>query len=145
MADKHPRVIALAVIRRDDSILVSEITDLSDGRIFYRPLGGAVEFGERAADAVVRELDEELGAAVVVTKYLSTVENIFTYMGEPGHEIVLLYETRFRDETLYHAEKFPRIDATPAERVAVWKPLAFFAAGCAPLYPDGLLDILRCS
>ena len=35
------------------------------GQIFYRPLGGVIEFGERGAETVARELKEEIGADVL--------------------------------------------------------------------------------
>jgi len=65
----HVRPIAIAVIKRerpagqrdeDDSILVFEGYDSLKDQIFYRPLGGTIEFGEPAEQTVHRELCEEL-------------------------------------------------------------------------------------
>ena len=48
------RVLSLGIFRRGDSIFVAEGFDQVKGETFYRPLGGGVEFGEQAADALVR-------------------------------------------------------------------------------------------
>ena len=66
-------------------------------QILYRPLGGGVEFGERARDAVIREIAWELDAELANTRYLATLENIFTFDGQLGHEIILLFVVAFAD------------------------------------------------
>jgi ADP-ribose pyrophosphatase YjhB (NUDIX family) len=55
------RAKAVCVCRDGDRILVGPGTDAVKGQTFYGPLGGGVEFGERAADAIRREMLEELG------------------------------------------------------------------------------------
>ena len=56
MAERRIRPTAYAVIRRGrDQILCSEY-HRSTGEPFYRPPGGAIEFGESAVDAVQREI-----------------------------------------------------------------------------------------
>jgi ADP-ribose pyrophosphatase YjhB (NUDIX family) len=54
------RPIAIGVIRRDDRLLVMAVRDDHDNLKGWRPLGGTIEFGERAADALKREFIEEL-------------------------------------------------------------------------------------
>lgn len=61
---------------------------------YHRLIGGSVELGEPHRDAIVREVDEELGAAVHALTFLATVENIFRIDGTLGHEIVFLYSGR---------------------------------------------------
>ena len=108
---------------------------------FYRPLGGTIEFGERAIDAVRRELAEEIEATVTDAELLGILENTFTYQGRPGHEIDFVFEvtvsdlTRLRDGTVTGYEA----DGSPIR--CVWKPLAGFRDG-ARLYPAGLLTLL---
>jgi ADP-ribose pyrophosphatase YjhB (NUDIX family) len=75
--------MALALIRRRDEVLVEEGRDDVKNETFFRLLGGRIEFGERGADAVRRELREELGVESAVNHYLTTIENVFTYEGEP--------------------------------------------------------------
>lgn len=110
---------------------------------FYRPLGGGVEFGERAADAVRRELYEEIGATVTSARLLGTVENIFRYTGEPGHEIVFLYEVELAGRELYDCERIEHAQDNDEPLDCRWMPLSAFADGGPPLYPDGLLELLN--
>jgi ADP-ribose pyrophosphatase YjhB (NUDIX family) len=134
------RVLALAIIRRGGEMLLMEGYDPAKGQTFYRPLGGGVEFGERAHDALIREFTEELGAELVNISSLGTLENIFTFNGKPGHEIILLFEADFADETLYARNDLMVVE--PGARLpTAWKRLADLNAA-TPLYPEGLSDLL---
>ena len=76
-------------------LLLSEGYDDVKDQTFYRGLGGEIEFGEAAADALVREFHEELGRAVEVRASLGVVENRFTLLGAPGHEVIFEYLVAF--------------------------------------------------
>ena len=80
---KRIRPLALCVFRRGDKIFVSQGYNSRKDQTFFRPIGGKIEFGERAAEAVAREVQEEIGAEIADLKYLGTLENIFTYEGKP--------------------------------------------------------------
>ena len=135
------RPIAVAVFRDDDRIFVAQYRDPRSGVTFYRPLGGAIDFGERGSACLAREMREELGAKIKDLTYLGMIENIFTYDDKPGHEIVLVYEGGFCDERWYElASAVCRDD--DGEFLAVWKPLDEFREGRAILYPEGLLELL---
>ena len=136
------RPLALCVFRREDgSILVAPGDDHVKNQRFYRPLGGGIEFGERAEDAARREIREELGAEVDGLRFLGAVENLFTFLGEPGHELIWLYEGRFADPALYARDRLEGREG--GEPFAVeWVPLSHFVEGRWPLYPDGLLELL---
>ena len=54
------RPLALAVVRRDEELLLAEHYDSAEEYTFYRPIGGGIEFGEHSRDAVRREFREEL-------------------------------------------------------------------------------------
>jgi len=108
---------------------------------FYRPLGGAIEFGEHSRESIVREIREEIGTEIEDLTYIGMIENLFVYDGKLGHEIVLVYEANFVDSHLYQVESV-RCRDDGEEFVAMWKSIAEFRAGKAPLYPEGLLDLL---
>lgn len=137
------RPVALCVIRRDDKLLVSEGYDTAKKDHFYRPLGGTIEFGESSAEAAAREMAEELNTEVTNVRWLGVVENIFTVHGQVGHEIVMLYEADFADETLYERNQICAQEDDGSSFKAIWKSLDDFKAGRGRLVPDGLLAILE--
>jgi len=134
------RTLALALIHRGGDILVFEGFDTVKPETFYRPLGGAIEFGERAEDALRRELREEIGAELQAVRYLFTTENLFTHQGQPGHEIVLVFEATLADPGLYERASMTGHEDGGVPFTALWKPISDFAPGGPPLYPDGLLE-----
>ncbi len=138
------RPLALCLCRRGDKILVARGYDAVKDQTFYRPIGGGISFGERGAEAVIREVREELGAEVVDVVYLGAFENIFSYEGKAGHEIILVFDGRFTDPALNDDDALLEgADDDEMLYQASWKSLDFFRAKDAPpLYPAGLLDLL---
>ena len=135
------RPIVICIFRDKDRFFVTEGYDSYKKETFYRPLGGAIEFGERSRESIIREIREEMGAEVKDLTYTGMIENIFTYDGQPGHEIVLVYEANFVDSRLYKLESV-RLRDNGDWLVGMWKPMADFQAGKVPLYPKGLLELL---
>ena len=138
------RPVAMCIFRRGDDILVIEAFDSVKSQTFYRPLGGGIEFGETSAAAVVREVREEVGAEISQLRYVGALENIFTYEGAPGHEIVQVHEGRFLDHALYAKTPSIGTESDGTTFRALWKPLESFSSN-APLYPDGLRELLLSS
>lgn len=135
------RPIAIGVIRRGDELLLMVVRS-DDGTIKgYRPLGGSIEFGERAADALNREFAEELGLAIAEPVLVTVLENLYTHHGAAGHEIVFVFEAAFVDKDAYRCDGFSYEDGGVRNDVA-WVALARFRAGEAELYPTGLLQQL---
>ena len=136
------RPLAICVFRRaDGAILVAPGFDPIKQQRFYRPLGGEIEFGERAEDAVRREIREELGAEIEDVRLLSVDENIFTYLGAEGHELVWTFEARFTDASFYEREVVECREGESAFE-AHWAPLEVFRSGGTRLFPEGLLETL---
>jgi ADP-ribose pyrophosphatase YjhB (NUDIX family) len=141
------RPLALALIRKDDEILVEEGRDEVKNETFFRLLGGVIDFGEKGADAVQRELREELGVESEVNPQVAvaTLENVFTYEGEPCHEIVLIYECSLRDDSLYSLGRWESHEQTRNGIVVhkvEWKRLDDFRGAGDLLYPEGLQALL---
>ncbi|MCS6992213.1 MAG: NUDIX hydrolase [Anaerolineales bacterium] len=136
------RVIAICVFRNGNKILAFEGYDVVKQQTYYRPLGGRVEFGEYSDQAIAREIREEINAEVTDLCYLGTLENIFIYEGQKGHEIVQVYDGRFVDESLYDKNVIFSVEKTSPFR-AVWLDLDKTGPGSPPLYPPGLLELLE--
>ena len=136
------RAIAICIFLKEGKLLVQEGFDTVKMQTFGRPLGGRIEFGEYSQETVVREIREEIGAEVTDLYYWGTLENIFTYKGETGHEIVFIYRGDLVDRSLY---ELPHIDCIEnGEPIrAAWIPLRDFSPEHIPLYPTGLLDLIR--
>ena len=131
--------MALAVIRDGPRVLVRRYRT-PNGDHYYRPLGGAVEFGERAAPTAIRELREEIGAEIENVRYLATLESIFERAGQPGHQIVFLFDADFADRSHYTSELIIGTESSGKRIEAVWVDVSQPLDG--PLYPEGLLDLL---
>ena len=94
---QHIRARASALIMLRDHLLFAEGFDSSTGESFWYPPGGEIEFGERAEDAVVREIREEFGRSIEISHRLGASENLFTLGGVAGHEAVFEFVARFVD------------------------------------------------
>jgi ADP-ribose pyrophosphatase YjhB (NUDIX family) len=113
----------------------------------YRAIGGFVEFGERAAEAVVREFREELARDVEVLSLLGVREHIFDFGVASGHEVTFYFELRFASgqeppdlSPLRLIEDHPRPDRR--EHQAQWVPVAGVRDGSIGVYPADLLEVL---
>ena len=135
------RPIVVCIFMERDRIFVAKGLDHAKQETFYRPLGGAIEFNEQSRDCVIREIREELNTEIKELTYVGMLENIFTFEDERGHEIVLVYKAKFADSRLYKLTSV-RCPENGGEFIAMWKPIADFKTGKAPLYPAGLLELL---
>jgi len=79
--------IARGVCIRDGKVLLCRA---KGGKTTYLP-GGHIEFGETGAEALVREIREELGVESTCGEMLGVVENAFLQHGRPHAEINLVY------------------------------------------------------
>ena len=107
---KEIRPIVLGVAVKDGKLLVSEGFDKVKNQTFYRCLGGGIEFKEKSDVALKREFKEEIDANINVGDFLGISENIFTFNGKNGHELVLFYnvdinEKDYKDEYVILDEK----------------------------------------
>lgn len=137
---RYPRPLALALFEREGDILVFEGRDPKRDLVFYRPLGGGIEFGEHSAEAMAREILEELGLACEPLGLVGVLENRFVHYGNPGHEIVFVHRARFVDPAVYAAD-IPFVESQFTSH-AIWVPLADFVSGRRKLFPDGLVELL---
>ena len=133
------RLAALAVIRDGPRLLVPRY-QTPNGDRYCRPLGGAVGFGERAAQTARRELREGIGAEIENVRYLATLENLFERDGQHAHHIVFLFDADFVDRSRYAAELIIGTESSGKRIEAMWVDVSQPLDG--PLYPQGLLELL---
>ena len=124
------------------TLTVIEAVDSVKGQRFYRPPGGGIEFGEASAVAARREIREEMNVEIDKLRYLGALENIFSYNGVAGHEIVQVYEASFADHALYGKSELQAVESNGTVSRALWKAVDSLCAS-SPLYPQGLREFLR--
>ena len=136
------RPCAFVFLRAGDHVLVSEMQHPIDGR-WYRPPGGGIEFRETSEEAARRELQEELGVTVDELALLGVLEEIFMLSGEPYHEIDFIYETWLTSGALEALDGAAIVEDDEDVEIARVVSLTDLRAGrFAPLYPDGVLELL---
>lgn len=135
------RPIAICLFSHDRRILVRCVDGNQFDHGFYRPIGGGVEFGERSESAVRREVREELGEEISQLRFVAAIENIFTWSGQLGHEIVFVYDGTFADASLYRRSEIRGHESDGAEFCARWVSASELTRS-NPLVPTELKDIL---
>lgn len=133
------RPIALGIAKKDNKILVGIGYDKVKKQTFYRALGGGIKFGETSKDAVKREFQEEIYADITVGKLLGVTENIFTYQGKTGHEIVFLYSIEIPNNNFKNDYE---INDEVGKYNAVWVSIDDFKSGKKIIYPEGFLKYI---
>jgi len=99
----------------------------------WRPVGGTIEFGERAADALSREFREELGEDICDLQALCVLENLYTHNGAGGHEIVFVFSANFVKTRAYRRESYEFVDGKIRNEVK-WVDDAEFLEGSQELF-----------
>ena len=135
------RTLALGLIRDGDRTFLSEGYDPVKQQIFYRALGGGVDFGETSYDALKREFQEELQAELTNIKYLGCIENLFIFKGQQGHEIIQLYQCDFVESKFY---KLDQLEFTEGEsqQTALWMNIEQCKSGEVHVVPEQFIEYL---
>lgn len=134
MSTGRIKIKAMAVFIAHGRMLVTPSYDSVKKKSYNRLLGGHIEFGERAAETLRREMQEELAADIEVLERLEVVENIFQYKGRDYHEIAFIHHARFLDDAITHREDLYNLEAD-FEETFRWLPIGDVLDGELPLYP----------
>lgn len=140
----YPRANTLGIIIRDNKVLLEE----QEGKhskgtgIYYRPIGGTIEFGERSSETIIREYSEEIAVDIEIKLYLGCLENIFRIDGNIGHEITQIYMVEFIDQNLYQKESFKVVEGRKTT-FTKWISLEEILDGKKVLHPNHLTELLQ--
>jgi ADP-ribose pyrophosphatase YjhB (NUDIX family) len=134
-------VIAVALIYRGTDVLVMAVKDDTGVVKGWRPLGGEIEFGESAEEAVAREFLEEIGRPVRCIKQLCVLENLYLHEGARGHEVVFAFEAELLASELEQPVVASFVDGGVTNNVA-WGPVSEFVGGNQRLFPKQLVSYL---
>ncbi len=135
------RTIAVALVYRGADVLVMAVNDDSGAIKGWRPLGGEIEFGESAEEAVAREFIEEIGKPIRCVKQLCVLENLYSHEGSRGHEIVFAFEAELLESETESQIAASFVDGGVANDVA-WRPVRQFVEGVERLFPESLVGYL---
>ena len=128
LGDQHPLVgRSWRLLAHGDCVL---------GR--FAPCLAAVE----RAEAIVREIHEELDLPIDNLRLLGTLESLFVYNDKPGHEIVMVYDGQFTDPSRYEQPHLDGQESNGAPFRATWQGSASFTDD-SPLVPQGLQSLLN--
>ena len=135
------RVLALGLIKKDNRVFISQGYDPVKQKTFYRAMGGGVDFGETSLEALEREFQEEIQAQLTNISYLGCLENLFTFNGKQGHELLQVYQCDFVDAKFYEMESLVFTEGK-RQKTALWVDIALFKSGELLLVPEPFLALL---
>ncbi|MBW4446461.1 MAG: NUDIX hydrolase [Spirirestis rafaelensis WJT71-NPBG6] len=135
------RVLALGLITQGDRTFISEGYDPVKQQTFYRAMGGGVDFGETSKTALQREFQEEIQAELTNIHYLGCIENLFTFNGKQGHEILQVYQCDFVEPKFYQLENLVFAEGE-RQKTALWVEISRFKSGELKLVPEQFLEYL---
>ena len=94
------RFRAAAVFLHEGKILVHAVKNRSDGKMWFIPPGGGINYGESSRDALVREIKEELEWEIEVDGFLGVFESFHIINGVEEHEVSFVYAARATDRLI---------------------------------------------
>jgi len=128
-----PLLRAEGIISNSDYTKFLVQCDLEES--FYRLPGGSIEFGERASNAIVRELIEEFDLQVCVGELICVNESMIEYEGKKRHNCTLIHwcsVDKQIDGPLIHKEL--------KDEKLIWRTLKQLKL--KQVYPEGILDVI---
>lgn len=132
------KVIGLA--KHENRLLVCEVLNDDGALKGWCPIGGGIEFGETAQEALSREIQEELGCPVSITNEPIICENIFEHHGFIGHEIIFAFPIRLEDQAIYGKNRFQIHEHRGSSHWVEWIPIKDFEQGRAVIFPSVLTN-----
>ena len=136
------RAKVICLFRHQERVLLTQAFDPAKNEHYLMPIGGGIEFGEHAADAIQREVLEEIQQEISHLKQLDVLENIFNFDGQAGHEIVFVYSAKFVDQGFYALQMIKGVESNGDEYQAAWYTQQQLTQLKLPIYPLGIESLL---
>lgn len=83
-----------AIIEQDEKILILCVNDAD----YYHLPGGHVEIGETSAQALLREIQEEVGIEVTLEKSVIVNEQFYNKKDTNNHSVIIYYLAKPKDK-----------------------------------------------
>ena len=112
--------------------------DPNKDEYFFRPIGGGIEFCETSVQAIEREVLEEIQQQIAQPKLICVLENLFSFDGQQGHEIVFVYDAEFVDSALYKEAEIQGHETNGFTYIAQWLSREQIEFSQSPVYPKGI-------
>ncbi|WP_426355065.1 NUDIX hydrolase [Exiguobacterium sp. R-39] len=126
---------AAAVIVKEGHLLIHR--NVRDD--FWALPGGRIRLMESGAEAVIREIKEELGLKAEATRFLAVQENFFTYDEVSFHEVGFYYEVNVSDDMTVTSKDFFGVEGE--ELVYRYVPIDQLQS--VKLYPEKLTMMIQ--
>lgn len=122
---KHIRVVGAVILDKDDKVLCAQRPEGKNLALKWEFPGGKIEEGESASEALIRELEEEMGCRIDVKDKITTttyeydfaVVELTTYYSEVISGEIKLYE--HVDMKWLKREDIHTLDWAPADIPAI--------------------------
>ncbi len=98
------KVKTLCIFHHEGRILASREINKVTSKVFYRLLGGGLDFFEKGEVGIRREIEEELHSEIENLQFIEVIENIFSHEDWRGHEIIFLYSGDLVRKELYEQQ-----------------------------------------
>jgi 8-oxo-dGTP diphosphatase len=112
-------IIARAFIVRDGKILACK----NRTKDYWFLPGGHIEQKETIASALIREIKEEIGVAVVTYTFIGVAENMYMQSGKDVHECNFIFDTEIENISIESQESHLEVKWMSAEEFGAAKIL----------------------
>ncbi len=130
-------VKAFCLIEHQGRWLMQEFFHPETHERYVRFLGGAIEKGEYARDAVIREIREELGSELEDIEFLTVCEHVFPFQGNTRHQVIFIFRGKLVKIALLEQEEILIKEFGKTWR-AIWIDKQDIKEGKIPLRPSAI-------
>lgn len=129
---------AAALIEHDDHILVQRTVGMSNWAL----PGGRIEISETGAEALIREIGEELGVSAKIGALRFIIENFYQHKECNTHSIGLYYEVTLEQPLAFNQDVVHRVRDGNIDLEFRWMKRDFASLQAVDLRPIVLCELL---